>query len=116
MPDISQQSDTGKEDTGASLCHPVQVLYEFTFLGIHMDFYFLGPVQCQFVLKNLSRVHTWRPQIARGATAFADEIGIPFLETSAKSSTNVEQAFMTMAAEIKNRCLPLSFYSGCTPR
>lgn len=36
--------------------------------------------------------------------AFADEIGIPFLETSAKNSTNVEQAFMTMAAEIKNRC------------
>ncbi|XP_057968991.1 ras-related protein RIC1 isoform X1 [Malania oleifera] len=37
------------------------------------------------------------------AKAFADEIGIPFLETSAKSSTNVEEAFMTMAAEIKNR-------------
>eukprot|EP00798_Chlamydomonas_sp_ICE-L_P029178 gene29178-32401_t len=35
--------------------------------------------------------------------ALADEIGIPFLETSAKNSTNVEQAFMTMAAEIKNR-------------
>jgi Ras-related protein Rab-1A len=35
--------------------------------------------------------------------AFADEIGIPFLETSAKNATNVEQAFMTMAAEIKNR-------------
>ena len=35
--------------------------------------------------------------------AFADEIGIPFLETSAKNSSNVEQAFMTMAAEIKNR-------------
>lgn len=39
--------------------------------------------------------------------AFADEIGIPFLETSAKNATNVEQAFMTMAAEIKNR-------SGCS--
>ncbi len=38
--------------------------------------------------------------------AFADEIGIPFLETSAKSATNVEQAFMTMAAEIKNRRCP----------
>ena len=38
--------------------------------------------------------------------AFADEIGIPFLETSAKNATNVEQAFMTMAAEIKNRCVP----------
>jgi len=35
--------------------------------------------------------------------ALADELGIPFLETSAKSATNVEQAFMTMAAEIKNR-------------
>ncbi|KAL5975563.1 WD40 repeat protein [Asimina triloba] len=35
--------------------------------------------------------------------ALADEIGIPFLETSARNATNVEQAFMTMAAEIKNR-------------
>ncbi|KAJ9523891.1 hypothetical protein QJQ45_020093, partial [Haematococcus lacustris] len=39
------------------------------------------------------------------AKAFADEIGIPFLETSAKNATNVEEAFMTMAAEIKNRSL-----------
>jgi Ras-related protein Rab-1A len=37
------------------------------------------------------------------AKAFADEIGIPFIETSAKNATNVEQAFMTMANEIKNR-------------
>lgn len=35
--------------------------------------------------------------------AFADEIGIPFMETSAKSATNVEQAFMAMAASIKDR-------------
>ena len=28
-----------------------------------------------------------------------------FLETSAKNATNVEQAFMTMAAQIKNRML-----------
>ncbi|GFZ16545.1 RAB GTPase homolog 1C [Actinidia rufa] len=35
--------------------------------------------------------------------AFADEIGIPFMETSAKDATNVEQAFMAMAGEIKNR-------------
>jgi Ras-related protein Rab-1A len=34
---------------------------------------------------------------------YADELGIPFLETSAKNATNVEAAFMTMAAEIKNR-------------
>jgi hypothetical protein len=37
------------------------------------------------------------------AKAFADEIGIPFLETSAKNATNVGEAFMTMAAEIKKR-------------
>jgi len=30
------------------------------------------------------------------------------LETSAKNATNVEQAFMTMAAEIKNRMGPPS--------
>ncbi|KAK4789414.1 hypothetical protein SAY86_020733 [Trapa natans] len=37
------------------------------------------------------------------AKALADEIGIPFMETSAKNSTNVEQAFMAMTAAIKDR-------------
>jgi len=40
------------------------------------------------------------------AKEYADQLGIPFLETSAKNATNVEQAFMTMAAEIKNRVGP----------
>lgn len=35
--------------------------------------------------------------------AFADEMGIPFMETSAKDATNVEAAFMAMSADIKNR-------------
>ena len=34
---------------------------------------------------------------------FADNLDIPFLETSAKNATNVEDAFMTMAGEIKKR-------------
>mmetsp|Transcript_1055 Transcript_1055/g.1098 ORF Transcript_1055/g.1098 Transcript_1055/m.1098 type:complete len:204 (+) Transcript_1055:138-749(+) len=34
---------------------------------------------------------------------FADSLGIEFLETSAKNATNVEKAFMTMAAQIKSR-------------
>jgi Ras-related protein Rab-1A len=34
---------------------------------------------------------------------FADSLGIPFLETSAKEATNVEQAFLTMAKQIKDR-------------
>lgn len=33
-------------------------------------------------------------------------MGIPFLEASAKNATNVEQAFMTMAAEIKKKMGP----------
>ncbi|XP_039006787.1 ras-related protein RABD1-like [Hibiscus syriacus] len=37
------------------------------------------------------------------AKAFADELGIPFLETSAKDTINVEQAFLTMAGEIKKK-------------
>ena len=40
------------------------------------------------------------------AQEFADSLGIPFLETSAKNATNVEQSFMTMAAEIKKRMGP----------
>jgi Ras-related protein Rab-1A len=35
------------------------------------------------------------------AKEFADGLGIPFLETSAKNATNVEQAFLTMARQIK---------------
>ncbi|KAF5285596.1 hypothetical protein FQA39_LY16565 [Lamprigera yunnana] len=42
------------------------------------------------------------------AKEYADQLGIPFLETSAKNATNVEQAFMTMAEEIKNRVGPPS--------
>ena len=37
---------------------------------------------------------------------FADQLGIPFLETSAKNATNVEQAFLTMAKQIKDRYVP----------
>ncbi len=36
------------------------------------------------------------------AKTFADRLSMPFIETSAKTATNVEKAFMAMAAEIKN--------------
>ncbi|RLN27559.1 protein argonaute 10 [Panicum miliaceum] len=47
------------------------------------------------------------------AKAFADSLGIPFIETSAKESINVEEAFLTMSSEIKKRYCPVgrSFYS-----
>lgn len=37
------------------------------------------------------------------AQEFADELGLEFLETSAKNAMNVEKAFMRMAAQIKDR-------------
>jgi len=35
----------------------------------------------------------------------ADELGIPFLEVSAKSNINVEKAFYSLAADIKSRII-----------
>ena len=40
---------------------------------------------------------------SEAAKEFATQVSIPFLETSAKNATNVEDAFMTMAGEIKKR-------------
>lgn len=37
------------------------------------------------------------------AKEFAESLKIPLLETSAKDATNVEQAFLTMAKQIKDR-------------
>lgn len=45
---------------------------------------------------------------------FADQLQIPFLETSAKNATNVEQAFMTMATEIKRAQGPDTPHGGST--
>jgi len=46
------------------------------------------------------------------AKEFADQLTIPFLETSAKNATNVEQAFLTMAKQIKDRMGSTSTPSG----
>ncbi|KAI0374767.1 ras-domain-containing protein [Pilatotrama ljubarskyi] len=46
------------------------------------------------------------------AKEFADQLGIPFLETSAKNATNVEQAFLTMAKQIKDRMGSTSTAAG----
>lgn len=35
--------------------------------------------------------------------SFAEGLGIPFLETSAKNASNVEEAFLTMTAELIKR-------------
>jgi Ras-related protein Rab-1A len=58
---------------------------------------------CKLLVGNKSDLQPKRAVEYEAAKAFADELNIPFLETSAKNATNVEQAFLTMAAQIKNK-------------
>jgi Ras-related protein Rab-1A len=58
---------------------------------------------CKLLVGNKSDLQNKRAVEFEAAKGFADELNIPFLETSAKNATNVEQAFLTMAAQIKNK-------------
>jgi Ras-related protein Rab-1A len=56
----------------------------------------------EYTVRRESGFTTWAlPLITRIQVAkeFADQLTIPFLETSAKNATNVEQAFLTMAKQ-----------------
>jgi Ras-related protein Rab-8A len=44
--------------------------------------------------------------------ALADELGIPFLEVSAKSNINIEKAFYSLASDIKKRLIDSSKETG----
>jgi len=57
----------------------------------------------KLLVGNKSDLVNKRVVTTETAKEFAEGLGIPFLETSAKSSTNVEEAFLTMAAQIKTR-------------
>jgi len=57
----------------------------------------------KLLVGNKSDLTSKRAVETETAKEFADSVSIPFLETSAKNATNVEDAFMTMAGEIKKR-------------
>jgi len=57
----------------------------------------------KLLVGNKSDLTTKRQVDTDAAKEFASQVNIPFLETSAKNATNVEDAFMTMAGEIKKR-------------
>ena len=40
--------------------------------------------------------------------ALADELGVPFLEVSAKNNINIDNAFYSLAADIKKRLIDTS--------
>ncbi|KAH1007195.1 hypothetical protein HUJ04_004462 [Dendroctonus ponderosae] len=60
----------------------------------------------KLLVGNKSDLTTKKVVDYQTAKEYASQLHIPFLETSAKSATNVEQAFMTMAAHIKLRVGP----------
>uniref|UniRef100_A0A6V2Q4H8 Uncharacterized protein n=1 Tax=Ditylum brightwellii TaxID=49249 RepID=A0A6V2Q4H8_9STRA len=55
---------------------------------------------CKLLVGNKSDRTADRVVTEEQAKEFADELGIAFLETSAKSAKNVEEAFLTMAGEL----------------
>jgi Ras-related protein Rab-1A len=57
----------------------------------------------KLVIGNKSDLESKKVVTFEEGKAIADSYGVKFLEASAKSSTNVEAAFTTMAGEIKSR-------------
>lgn len=55
---------------------------------------------CKLLVGNKSDRTADRAVTSEQAKAFADELGIAFLETSAKSAKNVEEVFLTLAGEL----------------
>jgi len=56
---------------------------------------------CRLLVGNKSDLIEKKMVDTNTAKEYAESMSVPFLETSAKNATNVEQAFMTMASEIK---------------
>jgi Ras-related protein Rab-1A len=55
---------------------------------------------CKLLVGNKSDRTSDRAVTAEQAKEFADDLGVAFLETSAKTAKNVEEAFLTMAGEL----------------
>ena len=57
---------------------------------------------CKLIIGNKSDA-PGRAVTAEEAREKSEELSVPFLETSAKSNTNVEEAFLTLASELLRR-------------
>jgi len=91
--------------------HGIIVVYDVTdnesFNNVKQWLHEIDRYACENVNKllvgNKSDLTAKRVVSTEQGKEFADSLGIEFLETSAKTSTNVEQAFLTMASQIKAR-------------
>lgn len=91
--------------------HGIIVVYDVTdnesFNNVKQWLHEIDRYACENVNKllvgNKSDLAAKRVVSTEQGKEFAESLGIEFLETSAKTSTNVEQAFLTMASQIKAR-------------
>ncbi|KAJ3001210.1 GTP-binding protein of the rab [Thoreauomyces humboldtii] len=91
--------------------HGIIVVYDVTdqdtFTNVKQWMQEIDRYACEGVNKllvgNKSDLTTKKVVDYDAAKEFSDNLQIPFLETSAKNATNVEQAFLTMAKQIKDR-------------
>lgn len=67
---------------------------------------------CRLLVGNKSDLVEKKMVDTNTAKEYSESMGVPFLETSAKNSVNVEQAFMTMAGEIKKHQGPGGISGG----
>ncbi|KAL7530700.1 hypothetical protein ACHAXR_003636 [Thalassiosira sp. AJA248-18] len=68
---------------------------------------------CKLLVGNKCDRTADRAVTTEQAKEFADDLGVAFLETSAKTAKNVEEAFLTMAGElIKQREAKLAANGG----
>lgn len=64
---------------------------------------YAGDHICKMLIGNKSDLNAMREVEYNVAKSFADEHGIPFMETSVKDSINVENAFMTLVESIQTK-------------
>ncbi|CCI39323.1 hypothetical protein ABG067_000449 [Albugo candida] len=91
--------------------HGIIVVYDVTdqesFNNVKQWLHEIDRYACENVNKllvgNKSDLVAKRVVTTETGAQFADELGIEFLETSAKNAANVEEAFMKMASQIKKR-------------
>jgi len=91
--------------------HGIIVVYDVTdnesFNNVKQWLHEIDRYACENVNKllvgNKSDLTAKRVVSTEQGKEFADSLGIAFLETSAKTAQNVEQAFLTMASQIKAR-------------
>lgn len=70
---------------------------------------------CKILVGNKCDVQDRAVETEEGRR-LADKYGIPFFETSAKSGINIEDTFMTIARDIKNKILLNETVQGNDPK